>query len=183
MGIGLNTETIQSLNRFWLGYRYTIVAMPEGLSLRSLFDAAALTTLGISEVIFPTKSIEMYTVPTLSTVEKKIPDKRTVSDLVLRAPIFRNKAFWDRIGKSEQALQDASVYNDIIETIMVIEFESQPGPSNPLFEILGGFFPLAVVICKGCQARAITPASANTQGVSSAPLEEIRFAVDDLESL
>ena len=181
--MGIVAETIQSYNRFWLGYRYTIVAMPEGLSFGSLLDAAALTTLGISEVIFPTKSIEMYTVPTLSTVEKKVRDKRTVSDLVLRAPTFRNTAFWDRIENSEQALQDPSTNKDTIETIMVIEFESPSYPSNPIFEILGGFFPLAVVICKGCQARSITPASANTQGVSSVPLEEIRFAVDDLQRL
>ena len=174
------TETIKQLNSFWLGYKYTVVGMPEGISVASLANTAGLTTLGITEVVFPTVQVELYKVPSLSTIERHIPRSIKNSELILRAPSLRNTAFWDRIEKQIIALQDPSTYAQTPETIMVVEFDIRAGTSDIALDLIN---PLAIWICRGAQASSFIPAPANAMGSVSVPLDELRLQVDGIERL
>lgn len=182
-------SVLRTLNNPWLGYRYTILSMPEGLSFKSVVDAAGLASLGITEVTLPTIEINMFEVPSLSTKRDVIPIREQYSELVLKAPTFRNTAFWDRIEGQIKSLSDPSTYDSLPETIIISEYDTGGNASQGLKGVATGLgivtelTPIAVWICSGCQAKSYSPAPASTLSTGSVPLEELRMQVQRLERL
>jgi len=167
-------QLVRTVNSFWLGYRYVIISMPESVSFDSIRNAASLASLGITEFQLPSTEVEFLTVPSLSVRERIVPVGVKYGDLILRAPTFRNSAFYNRI-QSQVAAVDEPLLPSYSETIVISEFEV----SNTISDIV----PIAVWICYGAQAFTYLPASANAQGSGSVPLEELRFKVRSIERL
>lgn len=171
----LALQALRNLNAKWLGYKFIIFSMPEGRFFNP-GDASklAIPAAGISEIEFPRVNIEMRKIPTLSTVERHIPRRVSYGDLVLRAPTIRQTTLWDKIKLQQNALRDPELYEDVPETLVIGEFETQ--------HVLN-LLPIAIWAIRGAQAKSFKPATANAQGSGIMPLEELHMQVDEVARL
>lgn len=165
-------------NSLWLGYRYVIATFPQSFTgaggFGSFESIAGIASLGVTEVDLPTVSVNLLKIPSLSTFERHIPNRISYSELVLRAPTFRNTAFWDKIQAQIKALSDPESYKGVPEVLVLAEYEQS---------ITTDALPIAVFTFNGVQAISYTPAKANAQGTGTVPLEELRLQVDNMSRL
>lgn len=188
-------QQLRNANSKWQGYRFVIFSLPtvgagsfSGFSSTTgLFSQALLPVAGITEIDFPTVDVEVTKIPSLSTKSRYIPRRETYGELVLRAPTIRQTALWDRIALQIRSLEDPdSTYSSVPEDIVISEYDVSTSTSN----ITGSFatgatalannLPIAIWSVRGCQATSFTPASANSQGQTAMPLEELRMQVDSI---
>lgn len=161
--IGLPTRSeLERLNSMWMGYKYIVVAT--GIS----DDSLALNSLGITEVEFPQVSLQYKELPTLSTQQEFIPTKKIVGDLILRAPVVRNSAFF-KLWKNQAATLTGSDNKAI--NLLVAEYGNQA--------VTDTLLPITIWVAAGCQPKTFKTASANANFTGSIPLEQITFRVTD----
>lgn len=156
-------DDFAKLNSKWLGYRY-VVASTE-LSL----DGLGLSTLGITEIDFPVMSVQYTTIPSLSTVEQKIPSKITFSNMVLRAPVVRNSIFFKKIDGAAKALrgQPNEPFN-----LIIAEFDATGAA-------LSTAVPIVIWTATGCLATSFSTPSADANFQGGVPLESLTLKVDN----
>lgn len=169
-------RAVRSSNTAWLGYRYILFSIPNaGLFTEAGIELASLPAAGVSEIIFPTMTVALRKIPSLSTVDRYIPHHISNSQITLKAPTTRAGSFWDRIDLQIRALKEPGLYKNVPESFVIGEFEA-----NTLLDLL----PISIWAIRGAQATSFTPAPANSQGGSgSVPLEEIRMQVDSILKL
>lgn len=168
----LALQAIRNSNSKWLGYRYIIYSVPNaGLITGFGTSPLSYSAAGVSEIVFPTITATLRKIPSLSTVDRFIPNHISHSELILKAPTTRGSAFWDRINLQKRALQEDGLYQNIPESIIIGEFEA-----NTIVDLA----PIAVWTARGVQATKFTPASANSQGTGAIPLETLSLQIDEL---
>jgi len=159
-------DVLQANQTPWTGLRYQL--LPASLSLAA---QANLLLAEIGEIIFPTVEIQYTTIPSLSTIERKIPSRKITGDLTLRGGVFRNHGFFKQLEAMSDVLKGTENYNDNIVDLMVVEFEIGP---------IAKAIPIASWVCVGCQAKSYTPAPANANQ-SGIPFQELVMSVDDFK--
>lgn len=161
MDAGALIRGIEHLNEKWTGFRYVVAA-----SDIDEIAGAAMAAAGITQIIPPQVSIEMRTVPSLSTVKRHIPSAYSCGQLILLAPVVRNTALYRRVEEQLNALkgQEYQPFN-----LIIAEF----GASSLVSAI-----PIAIWFAEGCQAVNFKAPNANANYVGEMPLEELTLQVD-----
>lgn len=131
----------------------------------------------IIEIEFPQKSYVINTVPSLSITPKKIPNRKVVTDLVLKCSVTRNATLAQQMQRLDDFMQGKGTdqYSNIPNDFVIACFDH---PS------LVGAVPIRQIAIFGAIPKNLKLASADANySQGGVPLDELTFSVDDLKVL
>jgi len=167
-------DFVSSLNSIWLGYRFVAIFYPDNASFSTIKDAVAMNSIGITSVDFPKVDVRRLKVPSLSSRDYSVPAGVSYSPLVIKAPVVRNQALWNRIEAQVDTVRYPRKFQDSGETIIISEFGA-----SAVTDVV----PIAVWIMTGCKAISFETASADSNGGTAMPLETLTFEVKTMSRL
>ena len=158
----------------WRGWNFLVACTDKHQA------SVTLPVIGINEVVFPTVSANLTTVPTLSTHKEYVVSGWDVGELSLKAIVTRNANFFALIDRQNKVLSGNRDYEGFDLVIACNGLGAMKPYKDAKFPVPPiPIPPITVYFALGCQATKFIPASANTNNTTTMPLDELRIQVSD----
>ena len=158
----------------WRGWNFLVACTDKHQA------SVTLPVIGINEIVFPTVTASLTTVPTLSTHKEYVVSGWDVGELSLKAIVTRNANFFALIDRQNKVLSGNRDYEGFDLVIACNGLGAMKPYKDAKFPVPPiPIPPITVYFALGCQATKFIPASANTNNTTSMPLDELKIQVSD----
>lgn len=158
---------IASQNTVYQGYKYQLMSADfDNISSQSIVLA------DITNISFPTISVEETIVPSLSTKQVKVPGKIIYGDLVLKSVVVRDREFFDQI---EQTIRFMKGKEKVLyKNFLICQFANG--------SLVAKALPISTWLVSNCWAKNLKIGDCDSNQ-DSINLDELTFSVNGFQKI